>query len=824
MWVKCKFFLKFAAMKEIARIEQKLGMDAVRAAVTELCVSEPAREMVAEMRMLTDFETVRTLLSETAEMADIEASDRPLGLAGLTDTRRWLARMQASGAYIEPEELAALRASLTVAREVAGYFEAEECPYPHLKRLAARMADVQQVVSAINAVLTDNGEIKDSASPRLREIRSHLSTLGGRISSAMRKVLNRAVAEGIVESDTQPSLRNGRFVIPLPAMNKRRLSGIVHDESATGRTCYVEPAEVVELGNEQKEYEIAERREIVRILTELAERIRPNIPELERTMAVLFQFDFIRAKAKFALKTGGHLPELVDRPDIEWHDARHPVLRLKLEERDRQVVPLNIDLTAETARILVISGPNAGGKSVALKTVGINQYMAQCGLLPSMEPNSRVGIFDRIFVDLGDDQSIEDDLSTYSSHLRNMKYILTHGTDRSLILIDEFGSGTEPQIGGAIAQALLESFNRKGMWGVVTTHYQNLKQMAQQTPGIVNGSMLYDRHLMKPTFRLLMGNPGSSFAVEIALRTGLPKSIIEEAERIVGSDYFNLDKYLLDINRDRRYWENKRLEIKKREKHLEEVISRYETNAEALRQQRRTIIDEAKTEADNIIARSNAAVENTIRQIRQAQAEKEETRALRRKLAEERTQIARNELSENKILRRAPRPKKAKAVKAAVNEPETITVGDNVLLDNQGQPGKVIEIGRDKATVAFGLMKISVPVSRLSRTLRKPSSGAKDGVSIVSSQTIESSRRRQLGFKPEIDLRGMRADEALHAVTLFLDDALQFNAGRVRILHGTGTGALRTVIRQYLSTLPSVTSFRDEDVRMGGAGITVVDL
>ena len=809
-------------------IEKKLGMDTVRAYVGELCASAPARELVDNMFACKIYSTVRGNLLMTSEMKIIAESDTPLSFSGLTDTRDWFARLATAGSFIEVEELVELRNSLSVAESVTSFFKAkdeeEENSCPALSKLASDMFDVHAIISIINAVINAAGTVKDNASPELQDIRNRLSTIQHRISSAMKKVINRAVSEGIIDSDVQPSVRDGRLVIPLPSMNKRRISGIVHDESSTGKTSFVEPAEVVELGNEQRELELAERREIVRILIETASKIRPAVPDLINTFGILYELDFINAKALFAVKTGGNMPRLVDKCDIEWHDARHPVLRLNLEARNRAVVPLNIDLTDETSRILVVSGPNAGGKSVALKTVGINQYMLQCGLLPVLEPNSRAGIFDGIFVDLGDDQSIEDDLSTYSSHLRNMKYILNHGTNRSLFLIDEFGSGTEPQIGGAIAQALLSEFNNKGMWGVVTTHYQNLKQFAQDTPGVMNGSMIYDRQLMKPTFRLLAGNPGSSFAVEIASRTGLPKSIIAEAERIVGTDYFNLDKYLLDINRDRRYWENKRLEIKRREKHLEEVISRYEQNAENLRQQRRAIIDEAKTQADDIIARSNAAVESTIREIKKVKAEKEETRLLRQKLAEKRQQIANDVPEEHKELRRAPKPKKQKQKNAVVKKPEKIEVGNNVLLDNQGQPGTVLEINRDKATVAFGLMKLNVPLSRLTLTIRKPSSGASDGVSIVSSQTVEASRQRQLHFKPEIDLRGMRADEALQTVMYFIDDAIQFNAGRVRILHGTGTGALRTTIRGYLATVPAVRAFRDEDVRMGGAGITVVDL
>lgn len=807
-------------------VEHKLGVDTVRKMISELCVSQPARELVSDMKPVTDFRKIELWLGQTAEMLAVVESDSVFSLSGLADARPWLAQLRADGAFIDVEELAAFRSMLRVASGVAEFFgEEQSSEWPKLAELAREIGNVREVVRIIDKVLSPSGTVKDNASPRLQEIRQRLNAIQGKVSSAMRRIMSRAVADGIVESDASPAIRDGRLVLPVSAMNKRRIPGIVHDQSATGKTYFIEPAEVVELNNEQRELEIDERHEIVRILIETATLIRPFLPELQRSFRILTVFDFIKAKAEFAARTGGQKPQLQNRSVIEWHDARHPVLKLSLEAKGKAVVPLNIDLTADTYRILVVSGPNAGGKSVALKTVGINQFLIQCGVLPSMEANSRAGIFDAVFVDLGDDQSIEDDLSTYSSHLRNMKYILSHGTDRSLLLIDEFGAGTEPQIGGAIAQSLLAAFNEKGMWGVITTHYQNLKQMAQETEGIVNGSMVYDRQKMSPTFRLVVGNPGSSFAVEIALRTGLPKAIIEEAERIVGSDYFNLDKYLLDINRDRRYWENKRSDIKRREKHLEEIIARYEQNAETLRQQRRSIIEEAKTQADDIIAKSNAAIERTIREIRQTQAEKEETRELRRQLAEVRKQIADDVPPESKELRKAPRPKKTKQKPAEVKTvAREISVGDNVLLDGQGQPGQVLEIERDKATVNFGLMKISVPLSRLSLTLRKASSRPGDGTSVVTRQTSEASRQRQLAFKNEIDVRGMRADEALQAVTYFIDDALQFNAGRVRILHGTGTGALRMAIRQYLSTVPGVSSYHDEDVRFGGAGITVVNL
>lgn len=806
-------------------IEKKLGVDVVRSMISDACICDNARELVTEMAFSSDYTSVCDSLEKTAEMYAAIGGDHPLSLTGLCDTRQLLGTMRIEGSFVDLPDLLNLRVSLRIAADVKGYFSADDVPYPKLKEMASEMFEVGDLLKLINSVVTREGTIKDNASPRLSEIRHRMSTIQGRLSSAIRRVLNRAITEGIVDADTKPSVRDGRLVLPVASMNKRRINGIVHDESATGKTFFIEPAEIVELNNEQRELEIEERREIVRILTELTDSLRPYADTLAATFSILYEMDFIRAKAVFANRTGGNLPHLHKTPVLEWFGAKHPILRLSLEAKGRHIVPLSLEMNASTARILVVSGPNAGGKSVVLKTIGVNQYLAQCGVLPVMDANSHVGIFDAIFVDIGDDQSIEDDLSTYSSHLRNMKFILSHGDNRSLVLIDEFGSGTEPQIGGAIAQALLEEFNAKQMWCVVTTHYQNLKQFAQETDGVINGSMVYDRQLMQPTFRLAVGSPGSSFAVDIALRSGLPKNLIDKAEAIVGSDYFNLDKYLLDINRDRRYWENKRNEIKKREKHLEDVITRYEQNAETLRQQRHVILQEAKDQAAGIIAGSNAAIEKTIREIRKIQAEKEQTKVLRSRLSEKKKAVEAESIAENKLLKEAPRPRKARSTEKKTDAgKEQIKVGDNVLLDKEGQPATVVEINKDKAVLNFGSMKMTVPVSRLSLTLRKASTGASSSPSVMSKQTTESSRQRQLNFKGEIDVRGMRADEAIQAVTYFIDDALQFNVGRVRILHGTGTGALRMAIRQYLATVGGVRTFHDEDVRFGGAGITVVEL
>ena len=832
-----------ATVYPAATFESKIGFDGVRRIIRGHCATTRGSALVDAMAMSTDADTVRRLLGETSEMMAARDAGLPMQLAELTDPAEWLMQGRVGGAFIEAEGLVLILGILTQAQELRKFFAVDnaqgdvadspsatdaQAPYPLLRDIAAGLDDAPDVRRAISRILDRTGTVKDSASPELADIRRQLNQIGGRIASAMRRVLADSIREGLLEADTTPTVRDGRLVIPVPPMHKRRITGIVHDESASGKTVFIEPAAVVELNNHQRELELEERREVVRILTAVTAEIRPYTDAIATTYATLAQLDFISAKAVFARESRGEMPRIADTPQVDWFGARHPMLQASLERQGRTVVPLNITLSAPDNRILIVSGPNAGGKSVALKTVGVIQYMTQCGVLPTMHGNSTVGMMNSIFVDIGDQQSIEDDLSTYSSHLRNMRYFLEHGNDRTLLLIDEFGSGTEPRIGGAIAQSLLMRFNDAGMWGVITTHYQNLKTLASETKGLVNGSMLYDRQRMQPLFQLDIGHPGSSFAIEIARKTGLPAEVIDDARQIAGSDYVNLDKYLLDIARDKRYWSTKREQVRQRSKHLEQVIERYENDAETLRRGRREIIDDARRQAAEIIADSNAAIEKTIHDIRARQAEREATKEARRNLADRRQEAidaqGTDQADNHPLLRKAP---KAKKKKTQPDKPqvaaEQITAGMNVLLDGQGQPGSVMAVDGNKATVAFGALKMSVDIKRLTPTVRKAVAATQKASSFVSTQTAEAIRQRQLAFNNQIDLRGMRADEALQAVTYFIDDAVQFNATQVRILHGTGTGALRTVIRQYLETVPAVRAYHDEDVRFGGAGITVVE-
>lgn len=816
--------------------EAKTGFSSVRKAIARKCASKMGVELTEEMSFSSDFAEIESRLTAVDEMKRLIASDDSLPLGKIRDIRPILSHIRIAGTFPTVEQTASIRKTLEGLTELRRFLAttAEEtsddenarAATPVLASIVEPMALFPELLKRIDSIIDPLGNIRDNASQRLAEIRNELRHMAGSIASIMRRIMSHAISEGLIEADATPAMRDGRLVIPVAPMHKRKIRGIVHDESATGKTVFIEPAEVVEANNRQRTLQIDEHREEVRILTELADYLRPYIPDIEPSLAIAGLIDFIHAKALYAVDVDGEMPMLENECELEWFGARHPVLLESLRAQNRAVVPLDITLTPEK-RLLVISGPNAGGKSVCLKTVGIIQYMAQCGVLPTLHSNSRIGVFSEIFIDIGDNQSIEDDLSTYSSHLRNMKEIVRSGTSRSIVLIDEFGSGTEPLIGGAIAQAILRRMNDTGMWGVVTTHYQNLKQFAEETPGLVNGSMLYDRQQMRPLFRLSIGNPGSSFALEIARKTGLPADIISDAEEIAGSDYVNLDKYLLDIARDKRYWENKRQSIRLKEKKIDEVVSRYEHDAEELRERRREIIATAKEEARRIVTGTNAAIERTILEIRQSQAEKEQTREARRRLADELGEITSDNIADHPVLKKADKKKKKNSEKTtrrpAAEQTEKPKVGTNVRLDGKGTVGTILAIEKDKATVSFGLLKTTVALSRLKPTSAAVDSGARAS-GLVSDSTYDSMRSRQLNFKQEIDVRGMRADEALQAVTYFIDDAIQFGIGRVRILHGTGTGALRQAIRSYLAGVPQAESYADEDVRFGGAGITVVNL
>ena len=814
--------------------ESKIGFTTVRKEINSRCVSTLGQHCCEQMRFSTRLDEVKLWLNQTNEFLSILQSKREFPLNYFFDMRSTLKAIAVPGSHLSEQSLFDLQRSLMTVSEIGRFFErsSEEGthPYPNLSRLAKTMQSFPDIIAETSRILDKNGNIKDNASPLLQDLRRAIASATASINGLLRKVINAGREAGHLDKDTTPSVRDGRLVIPVSPMHKRKLRGIVHDESATGRTIFIEPEEVVETNNRIREAEAEVKREIVRILTEVTNMIRPHAEELLATYRVLGLIDFIRAKAVFAQDVDGQLPHVEKDPHVELYHAVHPALLLSLREQGKEVVPLNIELNHEQ-RILLISGPNAGGKSVCLKTVGVVQYMMQCGVLPTVYYNSHMGMFGSIFIDIGDQQSIEDDLSTYSSHLQNMRTFLMRGDKRSLVLIDEFGSGTEPQIGGAIAQAILDQLNKNRVMGVITTHYQNLKHFADETAGIVNGAMLYDRQHMKPLFQLSIGYPGSSFAIEIARKTGIPRDVIDKASEIVGSDYINMDRYLLDIVRDRKYWESKRYDIHQKEKKLNAIAEQYNERLEKLNAEYKAILKEARSEALDIIAKSNSQVERTIKDIRQVQAEKEKTRLVRQQLEDFKRRLTQEDdqetLKEIKPLRPVGKPpKKEKAKKSHIvkkdDKSRPLQAGDSVLLKGgTSTVGTVISLDEKYAVVAFGSLKTRVETSRLERTMRKAEVREKPS---ITKSTADDIRERQLHFKPDIDVRGMRADEAVQAVTYFIDDAIQFSYKTLRILHGTGTGALREAIRQYLNTVAGVKNYHDEHVQLGGAGITVVNL
>ncbi len=818
--------------------EQKVGFDKIRELLTENCLSALGRDRVQLMEFQSDYTLISEQLNQLKEFIAITQSEVDFPESNFFDIRSSIHRLRIDGTYLDESDLFNLKRSLETIEAISRFLSPEsideEPTYPHLFALAKDVIVFPHIIRRIDALLDKFGRIKDSASPKLHDIRRELSQTMSSVSRSLNAILRTAQSEGFVDKDVAPTMRDGRLVIPVAPTFKRKIKGIVHDESASGKTVFIEPAVVVEANNRVRELENEERREIIRILTIFSDEIRADIEPILHSYAFLAEIDFIRAKTVLAIKLEAHVPVIQEKTQAYWYGAKHPLLFLSHKAQNKPIVPLDIELDEET-RIVLISGPNAGGKSVCLKTMGLLQYMLQCGLAVCMYDHSTCGIFDDIFIDIGDEQSIENDLSTYSSHLTNMKCFSRSAGEKSLLLIDEFGGGTEPQIGGAIAQALLESFNQQGCYGIITTHYQNLKHFAEDTPGIVNGAMLYDRHLMKPLFKLSIGNPGSSFAIEIARKIGLPEHLIQTASEIVGSDYIDMDKYLQDIVRDKRYWENKRQKVRQQEKKLEESSALYEKQLLELDKQRKEIIKASKAEAEAILAQANTKIENTIREIKEAQADKEKTKIIRDKLNSFKADLKEDKELDDKIARKIQKikdrekkqPKKGQTEVPAHRKqfkPDVIEEGDAVRIKGQSSIGEVIDVNGKQVTVLFGMIQSTIKRDKLEKLSKNQIKKEQPKAVYISANTADELREKKLHFKQDIDLRGMRVDEALQAVTYFIDDAILVGMSRVRILHGTGTGALRQMIRQYLATVSGVSSFRDEHVQFGGAGITVVDL
>ena len=860
--------------------EQKIGFTEIRSLLNERCQSSLGREQVSDMHFSDDANEITEWLSQIRDLRKMKEEREDLPLQYFYDMRDSIARMRLEGTHMEEEELFNLKKSLDTIdalikivrndnieedseseepltpKEALGYGKT----YPALYRMADGIATFPEIVRLIDRTLDKFGKIKDSASPTLQRIRRELAQTESSISRILGGILRSAQSEGLVEKDAAPALRDGRLVIPVAPGLKKKIRGIVHDESASGRTVYIEPAEVVEANNKVRELENDERREVIRILKEIAAEIRPWWKEMLDSYTFLAKMDFVNAKVCLAEYLTAIEPQVKTKPMVDMIEARHPLLQLSLQKQNKKVVPLEIKLTSDK-RILIISGPNAGGKSVCLKTTGLIQYMLQCGLSIPVSERSTLGIFSDIMIDIGDEQSIENDLSTYSSHLTNMKNMIRQAGHRTLILIDEFGTGTEPGIGGAIAEAVLQKFCEHGAFGVITTHYQNLKHFADSHEGIANGAMLYDRHEMKALFQLQIGRPGSSFAIEIARKIGLPEDVIKAASDIVGQDYIQSDKYLQDIVRDKRYWESKRQAVHQREKDIEKTIAKYETGLTEVEQERKAILRHAKEQAQEIIREANKRIENTIREIREAQAEKEATRKLREEIKAFEDEVSKFDSTANdeaiarKIAQiQARRERKAQKKKDAaanlqaktdnktVAEPKVesktstkvFAAGDTVRIKGTKSVGTIDSIdGNGKmAVVIFGDMRTKMRTERLEHAdapVASPDTSSANKHANLLNVSLEKTTRetidnRRSSFRQEIDVRGMRGDEAMNAVQYFIDDAILVGVTQVRILHGKGNGILRQLIRQYLNTVPNVLSARDEHVQFGGAGITVVEL
>ena len=819
--------------------EQKIGFDRIREMLHLKCLSNMGHEWVEEMHFKDDFDNISRELGETDEFCRIVREFDHFPSDHFFDLRPALEKIRIEGRFLEVQELFDMKRSLESIRSIVLFFNKQ--PQEIFPLLNAKTKNVQlfpYIYDRIDSIINKFGKIRDNATPELGRIRNDILSKQASMSKRLHAILKQAQKDGLVEEDATVSIRDGRAVIPIMAGNKRKLKGIIYDESSTGKTSYVEPTEIVEMNNEIRELEYAERREIIRILTSFANDIRPYIEDLWYSYEFLGEIDFIRAKALLTIEIDAIKPDMVSYPVIDWFRAIHPLLMKTLKKENRKIVPLNIRLTEER-HILLISGPNAGGKSVCLKTVGLLQYMLQCGLPIPISEGSHTGIFSRLFIDIGDEQSLENDLSTYSSHLLNMKHFVKFSDEKTLILIDEFGTGTEPMLGGAIAESILDKLNQLGTFGVITTHYTNLKHFASSAAGIENGAMLYDSQNMNPLFQLEIGKPGSSFAFEIARKIGLPEEILEKATEKIGKDHIDFDRNLRQINRDKRYWETKREKIRKVEKILDEMAASYESELKETQKQRKEILKKAKEEAELLLSGVNKKIENTIHEIKKEQAEKEKTRKAREELVQLKQIVVEKTTADDSVIeakikkllereknRNERRPEKPKTVTKPVEEPEDDDPkpGDKVRIIGQNNVGDLISISKKTAVIAFGQLITTVPVSQIEKLSNNEAKKIEKAQTPTRSRMITNMTESRLTFKTEIDIRGKRAEEAIQTIQEFIDQAIMFERSQLRILHGKGNGILKETIRSYLKSEPMVKSFKDEHVDFGGAGITVIEL
>ena len=826
---------KIAIVLYPKNFEEKIGFDKVREKIKSHCLSDLGREKSERIRFSTSPAFISRLIEQVDEFREILDMEENFPLDHCIPMRESLEKIRIEGKYLEEEEVFQLRLNQSTIKNVLGFFKNkhQEDKCPGLWQLSKKIRIYPYITDRIDQILNNKGEIKDTASPELKRLRREIAEKESGISSRIGRIFKDLKQQGVVGEDASLAIREGRSVIPVDSHLKRKIPGVIQDESATGKTVYIEPNEIVEINNQLKELRYDVRREIIRILTEFADDIRPYLDELLQAMDFLGTIDFIRAKALFAREIHAIKPAQINHPHIHWYQAVHPLLYLNLKKENRQVVPLDIALDNNKQRILVISGPNAGGKSVCLTTTGLIQYMFQCGLLVPVKPGSEMGIFRKLFINIGDDQSIENDLSTYSSHLVNMKNFIKDAGEQSLILIDEFGAGTEPMLGGAIAEAILDRLNHKKVMGLITTHYSNLKHFASSSPGIENGAMLFDTDNMSPLYQLTIGEPGSSFAFEIAKKIGLPGNVLQKASSKVGSEHINFDKNLKDIIRDKRYWEKKRQSIREKEKKLEKTLNEYAHELSSARNMKKEVKKQAQQEAQAMLDEANKKIENTIRQIRESQADKEKTRQARKDYEHFKEQARQQEGDQQLEKKLASIEKQKKHLtdekpehsseEKSPSQDKPLSKGDKVRLKNRDAVGEVMDVNEKSLLVAFGNIITTIEKNQLERISEKEYHKEQRETGAGPSEQNFNLSRRRMDFHPELDIRGKRGDEALQMVRDFIDEAIMVNAGRVRILHGKGNGILRELVRKYLNSIDVVSHYRDEHVEYGGAGITVVE-
>lgn len=813
-------------------IEQKLGFDRIRTMVAEQCSNTLAARMADEMAFCTDFERLRHELQLTEEMRQIVLMESEFPQQDFIDLTPILVHLRVGNTIIPLENLFDLKLSLRTIRECYYFLTSEEHQqYSALRNLAievelgygGKSSQLNVINSLLGKLIDDHGELYDNASPALAEIRRTKARKAAEVDAQVSSTLARAKREGWAPEGAEVTIRDGRPVIPLLTTHRRKIKGLIQDESATRLTAFVEPAEVVELGNDLRELDFDERHEIQHILLTFSDRLRPLLPQLEEAYRFLARIDFLRAKARVAVELNASVPLLHPEPRIEWMDARHPILYLQKKDA---VVPFNLVLNSSNSssssnspRILIISGPNAGGKSVCLKAVGLIQYMLQCGMPVPLRPTSECGLFGSIFIDIGDQQSIDNDLSTYTSHLQNMKALIASADEHTLFLLDELGGGTEPRSGCAIAEAVLEELYDKGAFGVVTTHFADLKLLADSLPGVVNGAMLFDTDAMRPLYRLAVGHPGSSFAFEIAESIGFPKEVLDRAGEKVGREQLNFEHQLQQLELDKQEIAHQREELRVADEFLNEVTTKYQRLNDNLQARRHEIISSARREAQQILTDANRTVERTISDIKSAKAEKEATRKAREALAEATEQI------ETEIKKAETKPIGTRRTVAASDDlPIPITVGSIVRIDNEDTFGQVVEIKGKKAVVESNSVRMTIPLDRLTGTAKQKIPTSKNSGSQTFSSIFDEMNEKRAHFNPTLDLRGHRAEEALDLLHHFLDEAILLSEKEVRILHGKGYGILMQVIHQELKGMREVKTFHPEKVELGGVGITIVNL